>query len=99
MRLLVHSSRLPPPIAQFDVRGAAGQFIARVDFAWPDAKVAVEYEGMWHGQPQQVAPDRRRLNELTAAGWTVVLVTAADLRDRVQVIARIAAALESRRYA
>ena len=53
----------------------------------------------WHGQPQQVARDRRRLNELTAAGWTVVFVTAADLREPVALIARIAAALEARRYA
>ncbi|WP_242473336.1 hypothetical protein [Blastococcus sp. TML/M2B] len=45
-----------------------------------------------------MARDRRRLNELTAAGWTVVIATAADLRDPVALIARIAAALGSRRY-
>ncbi len=87
------------PTAQHTVRGSDGRFIARVDFAWPDARVAVEYEGMWHGQSQQVARDRRRLNELTAAGWTVIFVTAADLRDPVQLIARIAAVLATPRYA
>jgi hypothetical protein len=100
VRLILHGSRLPRPTAQYTVRGADGGFLARVDFAWPDAKVAVEYEGMWHGQSsQQVARDRRRLNDLTAAGWTVVFVTAGDLRDPIQVIARVAAALAASRYA
>jgi very-short-patch-repair endonuclease len=63
-------------------------------FAWPGARVAVEYEGAWHGEsPQQVAADRRRLNRLTAAGWTVVFVTAEDLHDPDRLVARIAAEL------
>jgi very-short-patch-repair endonuclease len=84
---------LPRPLAQFVVRDDAG-FVARVDFAWPEAKIAVEYEGTWHGDsPQQVAADRRRLNRLTAAGWTVIFVTAADLHRPDQLVARLAAAL------
>jgi very-short-patch-repair endonuclease len=98
VRLLLHRSRLPRPTAQYTVRGPRGQFVARVDFAWPDAKVALEYEGVWHGQSQQVARDRRRLNDLSAAGWTIVFVTAADLRDPIQLVARIAAALTTPRY-
>ncbi|HEV7187847.1 MAG TPA: hypothetical protein VGN28_08120 [Blastococcus sp.] len=93
LRLLLHRSALPRPVAQFVVREGSGQ-IARVDFGWPDAKVAVEYEGRWHGEtPQQVDADRRRLNRLTAAGWTVVFVTAADMRHPALIVARIAAAL------
>nr|WP_239521045.1 DUF559 domain-containing protein [Blastococcus saxobsidens] len=90
---------MPRPVAQHTVRGADDRFVARVDFAWPDQKVAVEYEGLWHGRAQQVARDRRRLDELTAAGWTVVFVTAADLLDPHVVIARIAVALRASRYA
>ena len=93
LRLLVHSSPLPRPVAQFDVLDAHGRFVARVDFAWPERRLALEYEGVWHGQPQQVAKDRARLNRLTAAGWRVVFVTAADLHDPVRLVARIAAAL------
>lgn len=93
LRMLFHRSPLPRPVAQYVVRDAAG-FVARVDFAWPDARLVVEYEGMWHGgTPQQVAADRRRLNRLTAAGWTVVFVTAADLHHPERVIQRVAAAL------
>jgi very-short-patch-repair endonuclease len=99
VRLLLHRSRLPRPAAQHVVRRPDGTFIARVDFGWPAQKVALEYEGAWHGERQNVAQDRRRLNELTAAGWTVVFVTAADLVDPVALMARIAAALAASRYA
>jgi len=92
LRLRLHASRLPRPVAQYEVRDARG-FVAYVDFAWPEARVAVEYDGWWHGQPQNVPKDRRRLNRLTAAGWTVIFATADDIDDPVQLVARIGAAL------
>jgi very-short-patch-repair endonuclease len=85
-------------VAQYVVRDADG-FIARVDFAWPEHRIALEYEGAWHGERQQVTKDRRRLNRLSAAGWQVVFVTAEDLRHPEQLIARISAALRARAYA
>jgi Protein of unknown function (DUF559) len=93
VRLLLHASPLPRPVAQHTVRDRHGGFVARVDFAWPQHKVALEYEGIWHGEPQQVARDRQRLNRLTAEGWIVLFVTAADLRRPQAVVDRVAAAL------
>ena len=98
LRLLLHRSSLPRPVAQFEVRDEGG-FVAAVDFGWPELRIALEYDGVWHGQAQQVGKDRRRLNRLSAAGWTVIFVTAEDLRDPVALIARIAAALSAPRYA
>ena len=92
VRLLIGRSHLPRPVAQYEVRDG-GRFVARVDLGWPEHRVAVEYDGLWHADPQQFARDRERLNRLTAAGWRVVFVTAADLRRPEQLIARIAAAL------
>jgi very-short-patch-repair endonuclease len=83
---------LPEPIAQYAV-WQDSQFIARVDFAWPDRKVALEYDGLWHAEDGQFARDRERLNRLREAGWQVVFVTAADLHRPKRLIARIAAAL------
>lgn len=60
VRLVVHGSRLPPPVAQYTVRDRDGHFLARADFAWPEARLLLEYEGVWHGQAQQVGRDRRR---------------------------------------
>jgi very-short-patch-repair endonuclease len=92
LRLLLHRSALPDPIAQFRIV-VDGRLVARPDFAWPDRKVALEYDGLWHGEPGQFARDRQRLNRLQAAGWRVVFVTAADLRDPERLLALIAAAL------
>ena len=92
LRLLMVDGGLPAPVAQHVVRHE-GREVARVDFAWPERRVAVEYDGAWHAEPGQFARDRRRLNRLQAAGWTVVFVTAADLHRPVQLLATIRAAL------
>jgi very-short-patch-repair endonuclease len=90
LRLLVVRSQLPSPVAQFVVRDG-GRFVARVDLAWPDRKIALEYDGLWHAEPGQFARDRRRLNRLHAAGWRVFFVTAADLREPQRLVSRLSA--------
>jgi len=92
LRLLLHASGLPRPVAQFTVRHE-GVFVARVDLAWPELRLAVEYDGRWHGDTAQFAADRRRLNRLTAAGWRVLFVTAEDLHDPRALVLRVAEAL------
>ena len=94
LRLLIGRSGLPTPVAQYRVRHE-GRVIARPDFAWPDRRVAVEYDGLWHAEDGQFASDRERLNLLREAGWQVVFVTAADMHRPERVIARIAAALDT----
>jgi very-short-patch-repair endonuclease len=90
LRLLLHRSPLPRPVAQHRVR-CNGRFVARLDFAWPAHRLALEYEGAWH--TTRIAADRRRIEALRAAGWRVLFVTAADLHSPGPLLARIAAAL------
>jgi len=92
LRLLLRRSGLPMPVPQFSVRDGT-RFVGRVDFAWPEHRIALEYEGAWHDESQNVERDRRRLNGLSAAGWLVIFVTAADLRDPARLLARLRAAL------
>ena len=92
VRLLLRGGGMPAPVAQYEIRHR-GDFVARVDFAWPEHKVALEYDGAWHGEKGQFARDRRRLNRLQEAGWRVVFVTAADLRDGARLRAMVRAAL------
>ncbi|MFY1575484.1 endonuclease domain-containing protein [Verrucosispora sp. WMMD703] len=68
------------PVTQFVVE-RDGRFIARVDLAWPELKIAVEYDGLWHDDPQQLHRDRQRLNRLLGEGWIVLHVTAQRLRE------------------
>lgn len=92
LRLLVHRSGLPRPVAQHEVR-CGGRFVARVDFAWPEHRLALEYDGAWHGAPDELPRDRRRLNGLMGADWRVHFVTKADLRRPDGVLADLARAL------
>lgn len=95
LRVLLRSAGLVP-VPQYVVREAEGRFVARVDLAFPECRVAVEYDGAWHGRPGELARDRRRHNALVAAGWTVVHVTAADMHEPDRVVASVAALLSER---
>lgn len=66
----------------------------RVDLGFEEEKIGVEYEGRWHGAPQQVPLDRWRLNRIHAAGWRIVFVTAPQLRrDRAGILDEVHTAL------
>ncbi len=72
-----------------------GRFVAQVDLGFEEAKLAVEYEGRWHGDPMHVPRDRARLNRLEAAGWRVIFVTADDLRgDHRDIVDAVRLALQ-----
>ncbi len=80
---LVYAGLHPEP--QVDVYDEFG-FVARVDLAFRDEKVAVEYDGAWHGDPEQVARDLHRRDRLRANGWTVIAVTAQHLYDNPELV-------------
>ena len=81
LRVLLVLAGVPAPVVQHVVRDA-GRFVARVDLAWPDRRLVVEYDGAHHlGRAQWVA-DLRRREALERAGWTVVVLTAEDVLGR-----------------
>jgi Protein of unknown function (DUF559) len=92
VRVAAVRAGLPAPVPQFDVVHA-GEFVGRVDLAWPDERLIVEYEGAHHFEGLQIVRDDERYRRLTEAGWTVLRLSAADLRDMTTVVARIAEAL------
>lgn len=94
LRVRVIRAGLPPPVPQLEI-WHEGAFVARVDLGWRGVKVALEYDGAWHAGTGQLARDRRRLNALTRAGWTVIFVTATDMHDLSRVMAQLRAALGS----
>jgi hypothetical protein len=96
LRWLIHEAGLPAPDLQYVVtRG--GRFVGRVDLAWPDAKLLVEFDGDVHRERRVFVEDVRRQNGLVLAGWTVLRFTSADVRGRPQwVIQAIRAALAAR---
>ncbi len=93
VRVACTRAGLPTPVPQFVVL-AAGEFLGRVDLAWPGHRVIVEYEGAHHFDDLQIRRDDRRYERLVAAGWRVIRVSASDLRDMDALVARIARELE-----
>jgi very-short-patch-repair endonuclease len=94
LRWVLHEAGLPAPVLQYVIRSAAGEFLGRADFAWPDRKVLVEFDGDVHRERDVFVRDARRQNALVAAGWTVLRFTSADVLGRPEeVIAQIRRAL------
>jgi len=61
-------SDLGPPMRQVNVVNAHGDFVARVDLAWPDLGLFIELDGQHHrGQPLYDA--RRETAIVAATGW------------------------------
>ena len=98
MRLLLVRAGLPEPTLNAPVALLDGGF-AYPDLAWPEYRVAIEYDGRWHDEPGQRAADSERHERLVDAGWLVVHVRSDDLFDRPSaVVARIVSRLRDRGF-
>jgi hypothetical protein len=79
VRLEIVDHGLPLPELQHWVH-VDGVPTYRLDLAYPHARVAVEYDGEeFHTTPEQRERDRRRREHLRELGWTVIVLTKADL--------------------
>lgn len=92
-RWILHQAKIPPPVLQFRVLDEDGRFVARADFAWPDCKVILEYDGQYHDDELQRRRDRRRQAWLRELGWEVIRMTSEDLRDPSSILAQLRRAL------
>ncbi|MFI7578459.1 hypothetical protein [Micromonospora sp. NPDC049497] len=96
LRLRLVLAGLPRPVTQHPVCLPSG-LVVHPDLAWPEHRVAVEYDGQWHADADRLHVDRARLNGLVAAGWLVLHVTSRRLhRDFPGVLREVRAALSSR---
>ena len=81
-RLVMIDHGLPTPELQFDIVDLSGR-TWRVDFAWPERRLAVEYEGFdFHSSPDDLRHDRQKHNALRQLDWTVMGIVADDVRRR-----------------
>ena len=59
------------------------------EFAWPDAKVAAEYDSVeWHAKPEGFKHDRLKAARLQDCGWTTISATVDDIRRRPEELVR-----------
>ncbi len=79
LRLVLVLAGLPTPVSQYVVRDAAGVILARLDLAYPDAKLALEYDGSDHFDAERSRRDRRRDLAIADLGWDTMRFTHDDL--------------------
>jgi predicted transcriptional regulator of viral defense system len=73
---------LPEPVAQYEIRDTDGRLVARVDFAYPDHKIAIEYDSYEHHTGRDaLVRDGARRNAIVALGWLPITATANDLAN------------------
>ena len=81
LRLLLVLAGLPEPHVNHSVRDAEGEELRRLDLAYPEVMVAVEYVGRWHDAPEQRVKDDERRAWLRSQGWEIVVVRAEGLYE------------------
>jgi hypothetical protein len=100
---LCFQQQLPRPVPQYEIRDRSGRVVARVDFAWPEHGVFLEFDGkvkyeryLREGESASdaVVREKRReemIRELT--GWRCIRITWADLYTPELTARRIREAL------
>ncbi|MGE2732123.1 hypothetical protein ACQI4F_21875 [Mycolicibacterium vaccae] len=84
-RLAMLDHAVPMPELQY-VIDAGDRW--RVDFAWPEFRVAAEYESIdWHVGRVEMLRDKERFAGIQHAGWTVIPIVVTDVRLRPELMA------------
>jgi very-short-patch-repair endonuclease len=93
LRRLIRKARFPQPVGQYPI--AHGDKEYRLDFAYPERKLAIEADSYRHHSGRAVfESDRERLSILASLGWRVLHVTWRQLVEEPdKVLDRIARAL------
>lgn len=96
MRVGLIDGGLPRPVAQHEVYAHHGGFVGRLDLAYPDAKLGVEYDGADHWKQRR--DDDRRRTAIRACGWEVLVYSTDDVfKTPIAMCAEVRAHLRRRR--
>jgi very-short-patch-repair endonuclease len=81
-----------PPVVQHPVTVRGRSY--RLDLAYPEHRLAIEYDGAHHRHPERARRDLVREADLAAAGWTVFRFDAATVLSAPwRIVAAVAARL------
>jgi hypothetical protein len=98
LMLSLFDAGFPVPTPQFPVLDVAGREIYRLDLAWEEPRVAVEYDG-YVVHAERTARDAARDADLRRRGWIVIRADVEDLKDATRLHAEIRRAFWQRRFA
>ncbi|MFK0243854.1 DUF559 domain-containing protein [Amycolatopsis azurea] len=95
LRLIVVEAGLPVPVAQYEIHTVDGRKLYVLDLAWPELRIALEYDGYAAHEGRQ-GHDAERDARMAARGWITIRATAADLRDPRRLLAELRGAFARR---
>ncbi|MFC9254350.1 DUF559 domain-containing protein [Amycolatopsis thailandensis] len=95
LRLIVVEGGLPIPVGQYEIHTVDGRRLYVLDLAWPELRIALEYDGYAAHEGRQ-GYDAERDARMAARGWITIRATAADLRDPGRLLAELRGAFERR---
>lgn len=96
LRLKLVGSGLPEPVLQVPPTPGAPRGY-RADMGYPQWKIAIQYDGGVHFNPQRAREDQRRDNAFLAQGWLVLRFNREDFRDGFrEAVEHIGAAIRLR---
>lgn len=93
--LMLVDGGFPPPVPQVRINDINGCEIYRLDLAWPELLIAVEYDGYAAHEGRQTL-DAQREQDLRRRGWIVVRANVADLAHPGRLLSEVAAAFRLR---
>jgi hypothetical protein len=99
VRVILARAGLPEPVLNVPIDTVNGGVLLP-DVAFPEYRVAVEYNGVGHDEASEKVKDLRRMDEYTELGWAVVNVARAELFGTPSsVVARTIRRLRERGWA
>ena len=79
LRLLIVLAGLPEPTVNYVMYHDDGTIRYRIELAYREILLAIEYDGRWHDEEEQKAYDEARRSQLMSEGWTFIVVKPAGL--------------------
>lgn len=96
IRLLIRDVHLPEPVLDYDVYDRYGRFLGCSELAYPERRIAIEYESDGHLSQRQLRRDIDKYQLYAEAGWQVVRLTSEHVfRAPSEAIRRIRHALRT----
>lgn len=88
LKLIVVEAGFPVPEVQFEITAVDGRRLYVLDIAWPELRIALEYDGFAAHEERQES-DAQRDARMAGRGWTTIRATAADLRDPSRLLSEL----------
>ncbi len=83
----IREAGLPEPVVGYEVYDG-DRFVAKVDLALPELRIAIECDGSIHDLPEVRERDLVRQNDLVLCGWLVLRISYDRFRQRPDAVIR-----------